>query len=318
MSDVDGVEKVEMILCPKEYCCQSPVYDTYNECAPNRVVPICGECRKGYSESLFKADCIKNEDCSFATWFWVVIVSCGAAYVLFFVFQQEWKLIVQNFSEWLRRNFNCRGTTAKDPLQQTMANEIISDAEASERKASAFLQIFMYYIQISSLLTLDIIYIDGRDKQLEWLSNQVKTVFSFNTFSLGFHTCLFEGTTSVLKIFIKLIFIFYLFVAWFIMLLVVSFCKCGVCSRCKWTTAFSVRAKFLGALISLLLYTYQYFAEDSLSLLKCITIDSTGDNLLYIDGHMKCYQDWQYGVIALAVAPPPLKANWISVKVFII
>ena len=27
--NIDGVEKVEMTLCPEEYCCQSPVCDTF-------------------------------------------------------------------------------------------------------------------------------------------------------------------------------------------------------------------------------------------------------------------------------------------------
>ena len=78
-----------------------------------------------------------------------------------------------------------------------------------------------------------------------------------------------------------------------------------------------------------MLYTYQYFAENALVLLRCITI-SSGDKVLYIDGNVKCYQTWQYGFLAvvcyyvlpfflvLLYAPSLLQKRLISVTNFLI
>ena len=51
----------------------------------------------GYSESLFSTDCIHDDDCSYASAFWVVIGLYGIIYVLLFVMEGEIELITKTF-----------------------------------------------------------------------------------------------------------------------------------------------------------------------------------------------------------------------------
>ena len=51
-----------------------------------------------------------------------------------------------------------------------------------------------------------------------------------------------------------------------------------------------------GALILLMLYTYQYFAENAFALVKCVPVKSLEKDLLFIDATVECYQDWQVSV----------------------
>ena len=92
----------------------------------------------------------------------------------------------------------------------------------------------------------------------------------------------------------------------------------------------SLGARFTGALVMLLLYTYQYFAENSFQLLNCVHVKSEHYSVLFIDANMYCYQDWQWGFLAfaciyvfpfsvvLAYAPALLRWRAISAGVFII
>ena len=48
-----------------------------------------------------------------------------------------------------------------------------------------------------------------------------------------------------------------------------------------------------GALILLMLYTYQYFAENAFALVKCVPVRSVNKELLFIDANVECYQGWQ-------------------------
>lgn len=48
-----------------------------------------------------------------------------------------------------------------------------------------------------------------------------------------------------------------------------------------------------------LLFTYQQLATTAFKLLNCVTV---GDRLvLFLDGEEKCYEPWQYGVLAYAI-----------------
>ena len=92
----------------------------------------------------------------------------------------------------------------------------------------------------------------------------------------------------------------------------------------------SLRARFIGALVMLLLYTYQYFAENSFQLLNCVRVKSEQSPVLFIDANVHCYQGWQWGFLAfaciyvfpfsvvLAYAPALLRWRAISVRTFLV
>ncbi len=350
-----------MYQCPSGYCCQNETCSEIMTCASHRKGMLCGQCEDHYSESLFSPSCIPNDQCTHATSFWAVIAAYGFLYVLFFLFEEEIKIIVRSFSVWIaekiqscRQYCNIKGDNIKTELDQ-LANyasvlgasikkqrhttdatvEHAADAKQKSQddkeKEGATLQIFMYFVQVPDLLAIDILYVGNRDKPLDYLMDQIKNIVSFNTFGLHLNTCLFKDMTAIFKTWVQLAFIVYLFVIWiFIFVATMPFasrCRNAKCLS-KWPADITMKARFLSALVNLLLYTYQYFAENSFIMLKCVHIKGQEKSLLFLDGNEECYQGWQYGILVfvciyvfpfslvLAYAPSLLHRRIISVKVF--
>ena len=133
---------VTMFPCPPDYCEQNTSRQVaYDACAADRVGVLCGRCRDGYSESLFGTNCIPNSLCGWQNWFVAVFIALyGILYVLFFMFENDYSRLIQFISDKLLRR-----TTAA----AAAAAERNTDADLSE---TGYFQIFMYYIQTSSLL----------------------------------------------------------------------------------------------------------------------------------------------------------------------
>ena len=344
---------VYMYLCPADYCCQEPVCMQYDECAPYREGLLCGRCQAGYSESLFSPSCILNSNCSYATWFWAVIVLYGIAYVAFFVFQQEVEMVMANFSAWLSKHLGnlsekCkRKSKHKDTLGKKEAGQI-REKEGIGSKGEgqhsnndkpvpdgAYLQIFMYYVQSADLLKISILYLGNREMPLESLGNTLKNIFSFNTFGINMNTCLFKDVTAVFKTWLNVGFVVYLFVVWAVFLglgKLINLCarRASQTGQVQWVTPTPFGAKLTGALVLLALYTYQYFAENSFNLMHCVWVRGAGHSVLFVDGQVECYQDWQYGVliftcvyvlpfwVVLGLGPGLLRQRVVTIREFLL
>ena len=336
--------EITMYLCPDDYCCQNVTCSTFDMCATNRTGILCGECYEGHSEALFSADCIRDEECTYASLFWLIIVLYGLFYVLFFVLEEEWQMILSNFTVWIKGIFynimlkccggkcSSLGESAGAARNNNQADDE-EDEEEEDDTAGAYMSIFMYYIQIPSLLKISILYLDHNNKPLDELLSTLKNIFSFNTVGIHLKTCLFKGVTAVFKVWIKSAFVVYLFLVLILVYVVVKPISHAIGRQDSWSffrKSAPVNAKFISALVSLLLYTYQYFAENGFAMLKCITIESESSLVLFIDAHVKCYTSWQYFVIAfvliyvipfagvLALGPDLLKRKVINVVFFIV
>ena len=79
-----------MYSCPCGYCCAGPDCQEYNSCAKNRGSVLCGNCIKGYSETLFSPHCIPNSECSLLP-FLLMLFGFGITYVVVFIFQKDLK-----------------------------------------------------------------------------------------------------------------------------------------------------------------------------------------------------------------------------------
>ena len=201
--------QVHMYLCPEYYCCQEPVCDDHHTCAPYRTGKLCGRCEDGYSESLFDTKCIPNSECTYATWFWAVIMFYGLLCVLFFIFEEECNTFMKAFSQWVQektracrsifsKNYETRATQYSSAMRRSIFSKNqetddipgpsdmdvagdqhrVSELNAEENQYTdfmkylspyadmynsqadgedqsergAYLQIFMYYIQVNAVL----------------------------------------------------------------------------------------------------------------------------------------------------------------------
>ena len=334
--------QVFMYLCPEGYCCQDQTCQSYDVCAPHRTGTLCGHCERGYSESVLDNECIEDSKCTWRSTFWAVVATYGFLYVLFFVMEEECQVNIVGFLSWAVDGFNrCRGKPHKSaalnnsrvvqqsspeegmelrntngtqlsnkkrmPLAKTPAvRDTDNDSsDASEEGKGAYVQIFMYFIQISSLTTIDILYKNDRDQPMQYLARLIPNALSFKSFALDINTCLFSGMTPVYNAWLKTGFVLYLFVVWFLLFLVALFVNwvCGrCCQRPSWIAKITLKARFVTALFNLLLFTYQVLAEKALLLLKCIDIKSQTNTVLFIDANVTCYQDWQWYVLLFALS----------------
>ena len=328
-------QRVYMHVCPEEYCCQSTACESIHECAPHRVGRLCGLCAKDYSEAMFSKECVHNSQCGIAAWLWVLIVLYGIFNVFIFVFQEEISNLIQGFSDWTKKHYN----RCKQRLRQSNGQSQAGGKTGQQEEAGAdevggdmsgdYLQIIMYYLQVTPLLKVKIIYESNREIPLESFQSLLQDVFSLSSFGITANSCLFRGVDAILKIWIKSGFILYLFVVWILMF---TLGKCILTGKMVKNIAQSekIGPRFFAAFVNLLLYTYQYFAENTFILLRCIKVQSLEKPVLFIEGNTQCYQDWQYGIFAfsaiyvfpfflvLTFGPQLLKRRMISVKVFII
>ena len=300
---------VVMYQCPQEYCEQDGVLTiAFDRCKENRVGILCGHCDEGYSESMFNTDCISNEECGWKNW-WVlvVIMSYGIFYLLFFMFEKDY----DNFQNTVREKLSVEKEADKKEETPERTNDLNAQKESEEEEEevdvskNGYFQIVMYFVQTAELLQVRML-MDGawnRPKDLlpdlfiEW----VGTVLSFDAFALNFGACLFTDMAPVLKTFIKIIYVLYIF-GLLLLVYILSGCCCFWMKpkdRPKVTNSSGNSARILMTLISLFLYTYQSLAEYAFQLLNCVTIN--GDRVLFFDGNVPCMQLWQYVIIGFVV-----------------
>ena len=208
------------------------------------------------------------------------------------------------------------------------------EEEYHERRPGAYLTIFMYFVQVPALLQVDVYYETQRDEDIKDVSSRIAGIFRFD--ALGYvDRCLIKNITPVEKTFYKTLFIAFLFLALLLMYATCqifrTLCRCGNFPKegCG-LTRLPIGARFLGAFVLLVLYTYEFLSESLFNLLKCEHIHSLGKDVLYIDGNYICYVRWQYWVILavclyivplcfiFSTAPVLLKKQKINLFVFIL
>ncbi len=208
------------------------------------------------------------------------------------------------------------------------------EEELHERRPGAYLTIFMYFVQVPALLKVEVDYFTERDEQVKEISSYIAKIFRFD--ALGYvDSCLIKNITPVEKTFYKTLFIAFLFLALFVMYVICgifrTLCRCGNFPKdgCG-LTRLPNGARFLGAFVLLVLYTYEFLSESLFSLLKCVHIHSLGKDVLYIDGNYICMVTWQYWVLLavclyivplffiMSTAPVLVKEQKINLFVFVL
>ena len=300
--------KVHFVQCPPGYCCDSEDCVTYNSCHGNRSGTLCGQCPEGMSESLFSTQCISNTECAFNYFFIIGTITMLALYLVFFLYHKEIVSILQTslFSKRLSFSINNRNE---------QRNNVSTGSNTSS--TSGMIKILFYYYQVCNLLRSSVGF-SRKVKFIHNFENVISRVMNMIVVNLPSFNCPFANLRPVPKAIIlhsvgysllALLCLLYLISELFLIfrrsksdnsrpttLQYIATTRSSRNDRAIKSVSQRITSAF--TYISLLMYASS--TQLCLSLLHCVPV---GDNqVLFLDGNIKCYQTFQYFLFAYMIS----------------
>ena len=302
--------KIIFVQCPPGYCCDSENCITYDSCHGNRSGTLCGQCPEGMSENLFSTpQCISNKECSLNYFFILGTIAMLVLYLVFFLYRKELVKILQTSLFSKRLSFSINSRTEQRNNSTTTGNT---------PSTSGMIKIFFYYYQVCNLLRSSV----GSPKKGQFMydfENVVSRVMNMVLVNLPSFNCPLKDLRAVPKVVILhsvgycllvLLCLLYMINKLFLILRSLGSGDDGRTALRFITTtrsgersgnsksSFPQRVASAFTCISLLMYASS--AQLCLSLLHCVSI---GDNqVLFLDGNIKCYQTFQYFLLAYMIS----------------
>ena len=300
-------KKIDFVQCPPGYCCDSSNCITYDSCHGNRSETLCGRCAKGMSESLFSTQCISNTDCSFGYFFMISTIATLILYLAFFLYHREIVTILRT------RLFN------KRPRLLSRRNERTKDD--NDTSSSGIIKIFFYYYQVCNLIRSSVGV--GSAKNWQFITNfekSISMVMNMVLVNLPSFNCPFKHIYAVRKNVI-LHSVGYVLLALLGLLYLMSKCFPNLTRHknrtdtytttlqnitttnsdgSSETTKFSFSQRVISAFTYISLLMYASSAQLCLNLLHCVPVGD--DQVIFLDGNIKCYQTFQYFFLAYFIS----------------
>ena len=281
--------------CPPGYCCNSKDCVSYNSCHGNRTGTLCGRCPVGMSDSLFGSQCTPNTECS-TSLFIPGAVAMLVAYLIFFLYHEEIVSVVGKSLFGSLKVFRRR--------EQTGTN--------LESTKSGLLKVIFYYYQVVSLLRSTVGPQNGNEI-VGKLRDDVSSVLNMVLVNVPSFSCPVKNLHPVQKAAI---------------LHSVGYCLLGLLGiiyltdfafrfvlKCRRPNLIEMRSliangaqqhrsKFTARIASAFTYIsllmYASSAQLCLSLLHCVPVGD--EQVLFLDGNIRCYQTFQYYILVYVVS----------------
>ena len=296
---------VTFVQCPPGYCCESNACVSYNSCYGNRSGTLCGECPEGMSESLFSTHCISNAECS-TKYFIFGTSMLFVLYLLFFLFRKEITRIFQSLLH--RRRVSVSGGNEDSENTTTKSNS---------SKDGGLIKIIFYYYQVCLLLRGSV----GSRKQSQFINtseSSISRLLNMVIVQLPSFNCPLKDLRAVPKTvllhsvgycLLGLLALLYLVSKLFLLvrrlrrgrdrrIVLQSVIRSSNQANHVTRLSFSDRIASAFTYISLLMYASS--AQLCLSLLHCVPVGD--DEVLFLDGNIKCYQPFQYFLLAYMIS----------------
>lgn len=263
--------------CPINYCCPyrniSCAYDNQHYlssgCSGNRTGFLCGECKPGFTETLFSALCRDNDVCT-DYWFWPVALLYSMAFALFLLWKFPIIRLMKRLSPWGR---------------PTPGGHIGADSTPNHY-GGGYVKVVFYFYQVANLVFV------SKNLEMHLADNNLLTPiigwFDFKVISSNEGlVCPFRGLTVASKIFLQASQVFAVLSG----ILVIFLLHGTVRKLQKQTPAMPPSGQYLGAATECLLLGYSALASAALKALNCVEIQST--LRFFYDGNIQCWQWWQ-------------------------
>ena len=289
---------ITFVQCPPGYCCNSKECISYNSCHGNRTGTLCGRCPVGMSDSLFGSQCTPNTECSMSL-FVPGVVAILVAYSIFFLYHEEIVSVVR------KSLFGSLGFFRR--RKQTGIN-----LEIRKMQKSGLLKIIFFYYQVVSLLRSTVGPQNGNEN-IGKLRDEISSVVNMILVNVPSFSCPLENLTPVQKALILhsvgycllgllgIIYLTYVVVR-FVLKRVrpnpIEMRSLIANGAQQHRSKFTARIASAFTYISLLMYASS--AQLCLSLLHCVPV---GDQqVLFLDGNIRCYQTFQYYILVYVVS----------------
>ena len=196
------------------------------------------------------------------------------------------------------------GVTHETPKNDHVKPQTLSpekDMKAKQDEGGIFLILLFYYFQDSSIVFIRATYANVENQLMLTLKDIAGSLFKFRIDLSVFvsNDCIMADVTPVIKIVLKLVFQPALFSILIILAVIAQGFK--RCSKKESTQKFgsTLSTKTASGMVFAILFSYQTVASSMFALIHCVNVN--GNNVLFVDGNIACYQSWQiFTLIAIA------------------
>ena len=311
---------IEFFMLPNGYGCVGQQCQFYYSCAKNRRGTLCGECKNGYSESMYSPRCIANRNCQIKK-FWIIALVLVVFEIIFFLYKKEIistlktsVLSLRTPSLWYRKDedsyhqdllSNDRYILQDDIVNHIPENETRDEETIKDQQDQNFFagirKVIFYFYQIEKLSRS---YEDEvKNNIIQGLKTTISSFFNFHFLAgSGSNSCPSVHATPVTKVLTKALLLSVMFVMFALAYLINKgfhyIKRCIVKeSGTERNEGAQFRERVLIALFEAMLLSYALIAKTVFSLLTCVTVGNV--NVLYMQGDIICYQSYQYAMIAV-------------------
>ena len=289
--------------CPLRYCCNDidipcESYDTFTL---HRQGRLRGECEPGYTESLMSRTCVPDEKCH-DWWVWPIAIILAFSYPFWYMY----KGTVQPGFEYILSTLISFKFTKQNIIHVKSAEvskpDLHEDMDCNGDKA--YFDILVYFVNIITLLKVKVEFQssetgDGFLYSVEkyftrYLDLDVQQVANVTV-------CPFSGINAITKYLAGPGFIGSILLDWTILYFMATILsdlfkkrkQRSIADKCQ-----NFKLKLIEGYVETMKYSYSGLAGVTFIFLTCVHIGNS--QFWKYNAEVKCFSDWQFGVIILA------------------
>ena len=267
-------QSLEFLACPEDYC-PSIATKYYNICQGNRVGTLCGQCAKGFTETLFSTECRNSTKCGNYT-VWIVTMALTITLALYLLIKPPILITLRNQIFWFINS------------KQNQEEDNLNTFDDGEHTDGGYLKITFYFYQAAE--TVMVGSMDELIGKIPFI-HFVISVYNFHVQSVNESLgCPFAGLSAVTKelllsstVFMTMANVFLIYGVHYVVNVVMGKEKPSL-------------IHYMAVVMEVLLLGYESLAETALRLMNCVSIGS--GKWLFIDANVPCMQWWQYLLLA--------------------
>ena len=289
-------QKLKFLPCPRGFCCTGIQCNTIKSCIKNRADTLCGRCTESFAESFLSTDCIPIHCCRNFAIFWLIYFIYALTLATFIYYMRDLMSLIKTAGSNLCKMFKfCRKEEESESEIDAMIY-IVGAEEQSDKishfTVSGIFALIISFYQIKQVMRVDVQYKSSYDISfIAFISNFLNLEIVAVTYV---SYCPMSSLDAVFKTFIKT----YLLTGTLLMASLINYAITRVFHyfRPSIGRISSLKAsERLGVcFIRILMLSYKNIASASMMLLNCVEV--AGVRVLFIKGHMECYQWWQIAI----------------------